>query len=174
MASFSKKSTALEILQYLFSISLLLYFGKTVFIPLSVALLISLVLYPICKWLETKRFSKSMAIATSLTLVFLAVLLLLFLFIAQIFEFSNEWHILELKIEETINQLSIYLTNHFGINEEKQLSYIKSTINQSGAQVFTIFKSAVYSLTETFYYLLIVPLFSALILYYRQLLVAAL
>jgi len=169
-----KKTTALEILQYLFLVTLLLYFGKTVFIPLSFALLISLILYPICKWLEAKGFSKSLAIASSLTLVILSVLLLLLVFIAQIFEFSNEWHILEVKIEETLNQLSIYLTNQFGINEEKQLTYIKNTLNQSGTQAFSIFKSALYSLTETFYYLLIVPLFSALILYYRHLLVAAL
>jgi predicted PurR-regulated permease PerM len=170
----SKKCTALEILQYVIFISVVLYFGKTVFIPLSFALLISMILYPICKWMEKKGASKSWAIAFSLTGVFLITLSVVLILISQILQFSNEWHTLELKIEETINQLSIYLTNQFDVNEEKQISYIKNTMNQSGASFFTFFKSILFSFTETFYYLLIVPIFSALILYYRQLLVSAL
>ena len=46
--------SALEILQYVVLICFILYFGKTLFIPLSFSILISFILFPVCKWLEKK------------------------------------------------------------------------------------------------------------------------
>lgn len=168
------KLSPLTFFQYLLLFAVLLHYGKTLFIPLSFALLLSLLLYPICQWLETKGFSKSGAIGSSLTLVFTAVGLFLLLFITQIIQFTHEWQLLEIKLEATLQQLSIFLSNQFGITEEKQLSYLKNSLSQSGSQAFSFLKSTLYSLTESLYYLLIVPLFSSLLLYYRHLMVLAL
>jgi predicted PurR-regulated permease PerM len=170
----SKKGTTLEILQYLFIAVVLMYFGRSLFIPLSFALLISLILYPVCKWMERKGINFNLAIGISLIAVTFLLASLFFLLFSQILEFSNEWQSLETKLEETLNQLSIFLTDQFGINEEKQLSYIKNTLNNSGSQIFYLLKDTLYSLSESLFYLLIVPVFSALILFYRQLLVEAL
>lgn len=170
----SKKGTTLEILQYLFIAVVLMYFGRSLFIPLSFALLISLILYPVCKWMERKGINFNLAIGISLIAVTFLLASLFFLLFTQILEFSNEWQSLETKLEETLNQLSIFLTDQFGINEEKQLSYIKNTLNNSGSQIFYLLKDTLYSLSESLFYLLIVPVFSALILFYRQLLVEAL
>lgn len=169
-----KKTPFLAILHYILLFSLLLYFGKPLLIPLSFALLVSFILYPICKWLEKNNVSKSGAIAISLTSVILVVLLITALLIAQILQFSNEWHALEIKIETSINQVSTYLTQQFGLTQAKQINFIKNTLDQSGTQLFSLLKKIVFSLSEIMYYLLIVPLFSALILYYRHLLVQAL
>ncbi|HQK38819.1 MAG TPA: AI-2E family transporter, partial [Flavobacterium alvei] len=62
----NKKFSVLEILQYTVLISILLYFGKPLFIPLSFALLISFILYPVCKWMEKKGISKSISIFVSI------------------------------------------------------------------------------------------------------------
>ena len=50
----NKKYSVLEILQFIVLASLILYFGKTLFIPLSFSLLMSFILYPICKWMQIK------------------------------------------------------------------------------------------------------------------------
>lgn len=164
----------LLLLPNLFLILLLLYLGKSLFIPLSFALLLSFLLYPICQWLETHHFSKGWAIAVSLTLVFVLLFLLLFLFITQIIQFSHEWQHLEKQLEITLQQLSVFLSEQFGFTAEKQLVYLKNTINQSSSQAFSFLRSVLSSLTETLYYLLIVPLFSALLLYYRHLMMLSL
>jgi predicted PurR-regulated permease PerM len=169
-----KKIPSLEILQYVFLVTALLYFGRTLFIPLSFAMLVSFILYPVCKWMEQKGISPMVAIGISLisvALLFSALFLLLFY---QVLEFTNEWQSLDIKLKESLNELSLFLTNQFGINEEKQLNYIKNTLNNSSSQVLLFLKNAIYSFSESLFYLLIVPIFSALILYYRQLLVYAL
>lgn len=173
-SDFSKKTTALEIFQYLFITLVILYFGRSLFIPLSFALLISFLLYPVCRWLEQKGMHRSIAIGLSLVSVLFIFVVIAYLLFTQIIEFSNEWANLEIKLEETLNQWSLYLTNQFGINEEKQLNYIKNILNNSSSQVFLLLKDTVYSFSESLFYLLIIPIFSALILFYRQLLVQAL
>ncbi|RTY84695.1 AI-2E family transporter [Flavobacterium sp. ZB4P23] len=42
--------------------ALIFYFRKTLFIPLCFALLISFILYPVCKWIEKKGIQKGLAI----------------------------------------------------------------------------------------------------------------
>ncbi|PWA09377.1 AI-2E family transporter [Flavobacterium laiguense] len=170
----AKRISALEILQYIFLLSVLLYFGKTLFIPLSFAMLISFILYPVCKWMEQKGIHKSVAIGISLFIVTLFFGAILYLLISQILQFSSEWQTLELKLEESLNQLSVFLTNHFGVNEEKQLDYIKNAVNNSGSQIFPFLKSTIYSFSESLFSLLIIPIFTAIILSYRQLLTQAL
>ncbi|HKO77173.1 MAG TPA: AI-2E family transporter [Flavobacterium sp.] len=173
-SDFSKKATALEVFQYLFIGLVILYFGRSLFIPLSFALLISFILYPVCRWMEKKGVHRSLAIGLSLISVVLVFAVILYLLFAQIVGFSNEWENLEIKLEETLNHWSVLLTDQFGINEEKQLTYIKDILSNSSSQVFSLLKNTVYSFSESLFYLLIIPIFSALILFYRQLLVQAL
>lgn len=160
----------LEIIQLIVFTSLLLYFGKTLFIPLSFSLLISFLLYPVCKWMEKKGVNKSIAIIISLFLVTVLVLSVIYLLISQLIEFLKEWQLLKSKIIDAVTQLSIFITESFGISDEKQLEFLKTTIDNSGSEAFSLLRSTAYSVSESFFYLLMIPVFSALLLYHRQLL----
>src|SRR6187402_2545467 len=170
----SKKATVLEVFQYLFIALVILYFGRSLFIPLSFAMLISFLLYPVCRWLEQKGIHRIVSIGLSLASVLFIFAVIVYLLFAQVVEFSNEWENLEIKLQETLNHWSVFLTNEFGINEEKQMNYIKNILSNSSSQVFFLLKDTVYSFSESLFYLLIIPIFSALILFYRQLLVQVL
>lgn len=162
--------SVLEILQYIILISIVLYFGKTLFISLSFSLLISFILYPVCKWMEKKGMNQSVAIFVSLFAVLILAGALVYLLFLQIVEFSNEWQPLKEKLFETVNQLSAFLAERFGISTEKQLEFLKNSVNNSGSQAISFIRTTVYSFSESLFFLLIIPVFSALILYYRQLL----
>jgi predicted PurR-regulated permease PerM len=165
------KFSVLEILQYTLLISFLLYFGKTLFIPLSLSMLISFTIYPICKWLEDKGTNKTVAIVLPLFGLFLFFGGLLFLLLTQIIEFSNEWGLFKIKIVESINQLSLLMVEKVDFSTEKQVSFIKNILDNSGSQAFSLLQKTIYSLSESFFYLIIVPIYSALILFYRKMLV---
>lgn len=167
----NRKISVLEILQYTLLISTLLYFGKTVLIPLSFALLISFILYPICKWMEKKGINSTVAIFISIFGVLLFFALVVYLLFIQLVQFSNEWQIFRVKLLETATQLSSFLADRFDVSTEKQMIFIKNAISNSGTQAISLLKITLYSLSETFFFLLIIPVYSILILYYRQLLV---
>jgi predicted PurR-regulated permease PerM len=165
-----KKFSGIEILQYIVLISLILYFGKILFIPLSFSLLISCILYPVCKWLEKKGLNQTIAIIISLSVVFFIIVSIVYLFILQIKEFSNEWEPFKLKLLETVDQISLFITQQFNISNEEQSLFFKNSLNNSGTQAFDILKNTLYSFSESIFYIIIIPVFSALILYHRQML----
>jgi predicted PurR-regulated permease PerM len=164
----------LEMLQFTVLSCLILYFGKTLFIPLSFALLISFILYPICKWMEKKGINKGIAIVICILGVLLLVGSLIYLLFVQFSEFLAEWESLRTKLTATINQLSIFLFEKFDISIEKQSEFIKNTLDNSGTQAFSLLRNTAYSLSETLFFLMMIPVFSALILYHRHMLSNAL
>lgn len=170
----SKRFSVLEILQFTVLASLILYFGKTLFIPLSFSLLIGFILYPVCKWMETKGINKGIAIVICILGVTLLVGGIIYLLVAQFSEFLQEWQSLRLKLAETVNQLSIFISERFDISLEKQNDFINITLNNSGSQAFSILRNTAYSLSESVFFLLMIPVFSALILFHRQMLSNAL
>ena len=166
--------SVLEILQYTVLIGFILYFGRTLFIPLSFSVLISFILFPVCKWMESKGISKMGAIITSLLIVLSFMAVIVYLLFRQINEFSNEWGLFSKKLLETFDQISIFITERFEITTADQVDFLKNSINNSGTQVFSLLRSSLYSLSESLFFILIIPVFSALILYYRQILVKVL
>ena len=170
----NKRFSILEILQFIVLAFLILYFGKTLFIPLSFSLLIGFILYPICKWMETKDLNKGIAIVISISGVTLLVGAVLYLLFAQFSEFLHEWQSLRTKLIETVNQLSLFISERFDISLEKQTEFINNTLNNSGSEAFSIVRNTAYSLSESAFFLIMIPVFSALILFHRQMLSNAL
>jgi predicted PurR-regulated permease PerM len=75
---------------------------------------------------------------------------------------------------ETINQLSVFFADQLDISNEKQTMFLENAVNNSGTEAISLLKITLSSLSESLFYLLIIPVFSFLILYYRQLLVRVL
>jgi predicted PurR-regulated permease PerM len=167
----NRKFSVLEILQFMVLVCVLLYFGKSLFIPLSFSMLISFILYPVCKWMEQKGISKGIAIFIAIFGVMLFLGAVIYLLFTQVVAFSNEWHIFKEKLLETVNQLSVLLAERFDISDEKQTSFLENIVNTSGTEAISLLKITLYSISESLFYLLIIPVYSVLILYYRQLLV---
>lgn len=165
-----KRFTFIEILQFTVLGSVILYFGKTLFMPLSFAILISFILYPICNRMEKKGINRSIAIFLLFFLLIILIGSIFYLLFAQLAEFTTEWQILKSKLEETVSQTSTFIAEHFGISNQKQSALLKKTIEDSSSQILLILRSVTYSFTESFFFLIMILVFSALILYHRQLL----
>lgn len=170
----NRRFSVIEILQFTVLVCILLYFGKTLLIPLSFAMLISFILYPVCQWMEKKGISQGIAILISIFGVMLFFGAVVYLLFTQIVEFSNEWLTFKVKLLDTVSQLSQFFSERFDISIEKQTSFLENIVNTSGTQAISLLKITLYSISESLFYLLIIPVYSVLILYYRQLLVQAL
>jgi predicted PurR-regulated permease PerM len=121
--------------------------------------------------MEKKGVNYGIAIFLSIFGVMLFFGAVIFLLFTQVVEFSNEWHTFKVKLLETANQLSIFLVERFDISLEKQTTFLKNVISNSGTQAISLLKITMYSISESLFYLLIIPVYSFLILYYRRLLV---
>jgi predicted PurR-regulated permease PerM len=166
----NRKFSVLEILLYVVLISFVLYFGKTLFIPLSFSLLVSFILYPICEWLEKKGINKIVSIFLAISTIFIllgAITLLLFM---QVEGFLLEWHTFRVKFAESLVQLYAYFEERYGIKTNGLSELPKNLVSGSGTQIFGFLINTAYSISMSIFFLIIVPVFSTLILYYRHVL----
>lgn len=154
-------------LKYLVLASVVLYFGRDIFIPLSYALLISFVMYPVCRWLETKGVGRLTAIIISIALLILIGVLLFVLLIHQFISFMNEWPSLHDRINQSLADLSEFLINVLGISRERQASFLTQLSAESRSNLFQALKSTISASAFSTVLLILIPVYVVLIMYYR-------
>ncbi|CAN5186674.1 AI-2E family transporter [soil metagenome] len=155
-------------LQYVVFGSVLLYFGREIFIPISFALLISFILYPICAWLEKKDIGRLAAVIISISLLVIVGLLLIALLVNQLVILFGEWPALKIKLYQSLQELSQMLINVFGISVEQQTDIISQISDQSGSNILLVLGNTISSSVFSAVLLILIPLYAVLILYYRQ------
>jgi predicted PurR-regulated permease PerM len=153
---------------FILAICLFLFAGRSVFIPLSFALLIACILYPVCKWLEMRGFSSVAAIGISLTLLVVGAAGLIALLVWQIAGFSSEWAQLQVKISEAWIQLSFWLNDTLHITLSEQQHWLASVQSNYGNEVLPLLKTTAGNVSIMIVLLILIPIIAALILYERK------
>lgn len=158
----------LTALLYVICISTILYFGKPIFIPLSFALLISFILYPICAWMEKKGLRRISAIAISISILVLLGFSLAGLFVKQFLNFAEEWPALQHKLADAGEKISQMLIQELGISQQTFDGWISNLADQSGGNVFQFLQSTISASAFSAVLSILVPVYCVLILYYRS------
>lgn len=153
----------LKYLQIIFFAAVILYFAKTLFIPLFFGLLIAMILYPVCKWLEQRRFPRSIAIAVCLLIVTLLFSGIAALLVWQINVFRQDAPELLKKMQVTVHEAEQWLTESFGLTT--------SRMQQGIGNIGGIAKAVIDNTLNMFFMLFLIPVYSALFLYHRRIFV---
>ncbi|MER2997018.1 AI-2E family transporter [Pontibacter populi] len=164
----------LKLLQYTVLLGIILYVGRSLFVPLSFSLLISFVLYPICRWLENKGMPRWAAIAVCLSVLVLLFGGLAWLLINQLMRLVEEWPNLQFKLTAAIRDVSLLLEQNFGVKVARQTNWLESMGNNVAANLLNIVKDVLYTSVVSVVLLVLIPLYVALILYNREQLAKAL
>jgi predicted PurR-regulated permease PerM len=158
----------LHVLQYVVFGSVILYFGRTIFIPIAFALLISFILYPVCAWMEKKGVHRLWATILAISVLMSVGLSLLALLAYHFGGFIKEWPVLQGKLFDSLYNFSTWLIDTFGITKERQQIWIDKILNQSGAGVLGLLPGLISSSSFSALLLVLVPIYSVLILHYRS------
>lgn len=161
-------------IQWVFFLVLLLYWGRSLFVPLSFALLNACLLFPISRWFEQKKWPLPMAILTAHLLLFLPLVGLVALFLGHLQSFAAQWPNLKEKLSVLLQELSLELKYRFKIPIEFQEHWLRNLMDSSGGKILPFLGNTTLSLSVAVVIFLLVPVLSALILYHRRMLVAVL
>jgi len=164
----SADSNILWWLQIIIYGSFILYFGRGIFIPLSFALLISFVLYPICRWIESKGLGRLPSVVIALTFLIVLVSLLLSLLANQFILFLDEWPTLQVKLIKSLQEMSQVLIDSFGVSKEQQQKILARISDQSGESILMIIRNTISASALSLVLFILIPVYSILILYYRS------
>ncbi len=147
---------------------LLLYFGKSLFVPMFMGLLIAMVMFPVCVMMERKGISKALAITISLSVVVLLFLSLVWLLVWQLGLFRQDLPFIIDKLSAKLPELQKWLAENWGLSYETQLEWqnkLSGDIkNSAGAYLASSFSATV----STLFSLFIIPIYAALFLYHRR------
>jgi predicted PurR-regulated permease PerM len=168
----SERVQPLTVLQYIFFLGTLLYFGRSLFIPLSVALLISFILYPFCHWLERHKVPRLPAIFIGLFIFIVITISVFGLLTHQFIQFMKEWPELSVKMELLIQNIDKNIAESWTkafIDQEEGL--IGSMVSYISVHILPALPNTLYQSSISLVLFILIPIFVALILYYKKLLV---
>lgn len=157
------------ILGFLIGLFTVMVFAKSILIPLSMALLISFILFPIAKKLEAWRLNKLLAAFLSLLMLFLLIGGGIALFSAKIFSLSEQLSNFTGKIMRTFSDAVVFINNNVNfiddLNREELVENGKVWLKESsGSLVQNTFNSTASFLAGIF----TTSIFTFLFLIYRD------
>jgi len=165
----------LVVLQYAFFIIVLLYWGQPLLVPLSVALLVSFILYPMCRWLERHKVPRLPSIFVVLA-VFLGIIgSLLLLLSYQFAAFMKEWPALSRKFDMLVKQIDHGIaTSWTKVFLDPGEGFVDTVVNYISENILPMLPKTLYQSSISLVLLILIPIYVALILYYREVLVSVL
>ena len=146
----------------------ILYFGQTLFIPLFYGLFIAMVMYPVCRWLEKHRFSKSLAITVALSIVAILFSVLIWLLILQFNALRHDIPELKQKFAPALVELQDWAAANLNISIAAQNDWWQQTSDGLAAKAPGFLSGVLTKTISSVFMLLIIPVFAALFLYNRK------
>ena len=113
-------------------LTVILYYGKAILIPLFFAILLAMLMAPLCQRLDNKgmhRAVSSLICVFILLLVFLGVMAIM---VGQVSDFIRDISLLEQKTNELLISVHEYIEKQFGIPAADQTAFIKNETQNLG------------------------------------------
>ncbi len=151
---------------------LVLYFGQSLLIPMSFGLLIGFLLYPICNWLEGFGINRGVAILISLLLFTVIIIGLSWLMIWQFSLFTKQWPALYEKIAALSVKTYNDLGEFFNIPPGERRNWLNTFLGKISQGLLTVLPKTIYDMSVSMILFFLIPIYAALILFYRKLLMA--
>jgi predicted PurR-regulated permease PerM len=155
-------TTIIKKLLVLFLIFTGLYFAKDLLMPLCIGGILATLFLPLCKWMESKKMTRSIAIFFCL-LIFLSVIFILIAVLGlKISELLTDLAFIKQKSIESGTHLQKYIFNHLNISIDAQFEILKNEQPSYSHMLQTIFGSVAYCFTT---FILVMAYFVFLLLY---------
>jgi len=162
------KRLSLNLLSLLIII-ILLYVGQTILIPIFFSILIATMMLPLVQLLERLHLNRFFAILITVTIGIVVVCSVIYFLSAQILNFLDDLPTIEARLNDLLLEVEKWVHSHFNIPIRKQAQYLKDTTHTISSVPGGIVGQTLLSLTEGISYLILLPIYAFLILYYRDL-----
>lgn len=155
----------------LLSIALLIaavYLGKDVVLPVLFSILLATLLLPVYKFLLGKRFPRPLAILLPLTLSLILVFSIVFLLSKQVIRFFDDLPTLTERVDELKLSAERWIDDQTNITVKKQNEYFDQGIKKLKDNAPKMVGATFLTITDIITYLVLIPIYTFLILFYKD------
>ncbi len=157
---------AIGIFAFLFT----LYVGQAIILPLVFSAIIAILLNPLVNYLVSKKVNRTLSIAVAVVLTIFITVALFYFISMQFSMFSETYPQLKEKFNETSTKAIQWVSQRFNIKEEKINEWIDNTKNESVNNMGGAIGQTVDTVSSVLIILFLLPVYIAMILYYKPLL----
>jgi predicted PurR-regulated permease PerM len=153
-------------LQATLIVLIILYFGRSLFIPLTFGLVLALIMYPVCKKLEDRKWPRSAAIFVVISIVLILFVALLFLLGYELNIFLHDVPRIKDKLLSYSPGIQSWLKN-IGISASDQSDWLNKLMLNIQAGLGSLLKTIFSSSVSMLFTLIMIPVYASLFLYHR-------
>lgn len=150
-------------------IALFIYLGSDLVIPFALAMLIAILLMPVCNFLQRKGLSRVLSILLALLIAAIFIGGIIYFLSSQIASFFNDIDQIKKGINVHLHTLQVWAKQNFGLSfreQENMVNNLLSSMKDSGQGAIG---NTFASLTNILVIITLLPIYTFLLLYYRQL-----
>lgn len=155
-------------LQLIFISLVLLYFGKTLFVPVLFGLLLAFIAYPVCKWLELRHWKRAAAITLVISFIAILFLLLLGLLAYELNLFLHDLPLITNKLKSYTPGIQHWVSDNTGLTSDTQSDWLKKIVTDIQNGLSTYLKTLFSATVSTIFMLIMIPIYASLFLYHRE------
>lgn len=148
----------------------LVVIGSGIIMPILLAFFISIMLLPVYRFLQKKRFPEILAIFLPILLVAIFLALIIWFFSAQVSRLVSDFPQIQKNISGHLNDLSNWINQKTNFSTQEQVNFLRDQSNKLLANAGAMVSGAAVSLSSMFVFLGLTPIYIYLILFYKNLL----
>jgi predicted PurR-regulated permease PerM len=149
-------------------IGFVLYIGKSIILPILCAILVATLLLSPYKFFERRRFGRIPSILIPLTLTVIGVFGIVYFLSSQIVNFFDDLPTLKERVTVLATSVQKWVNENAHITVRKQNEYIYKWFENLKEQAPDLLGGMVASVKEVFTYVILVPTYTFLMLYYKR------
>lgn len=151
----------------IFFICYFIYIGQSFLIPFAFAVLLSVLLLPVVTFLESKNIGRVISILLALFLVTIFVGLIVYLLSSQIVVFLNDIPSIKENLNAHFQTVQHWIQTKLNISVTEQNQYLHQQADKLKESGTGYIRSTFFSISEALILLILLPIYSFLLLYYR-------
>ena len=147
-------------------LTIVLYYGRPLLIPFTLAVLLAMLMAPFCRRLDDRGWHRALSSAASVFIVLIFFLLAIGILAAQLTSFIRDIALIEQRASELFVRIQDIIANRFGIPVEQQSELIK---NQDSENMLQPYLKKFFSVSiRTFAGLVFTIILMYLFLYHKE------
>lgn len=149
-------------------IGIIIYLGQEIIVPFAFAILLSVLLLPANNWMERKRIPRVLAILISLVISLVFIAGIIYFLATQISNFAEDFPKIKQQLELHFKTLQQWVSKQFNLTRKEQTQMIANATQQMKGNGTGYIGQTFSSLTHMLAVLVLLPVYSFLMLYYRD------
>jgi predicted PurR-regulated permease PerM len=157
-----------QYLLFMVLITVVLYFGRTLLVPIAFAALLSMLMAPLCRTLDSKGFARWLSALTCVLVLVVVLLGVLAVIGGQFASFSKDIPKIEQKANEFVSQAQLFIDEKMNVSPQEQKKIVKEQTKKAQSSGISFIGKFFGGLTSTVASLMLTLVYTFLLLFSKE------